>query len=427
MLKGNNNEEKIWNYLREKFTEAGTAGLMGNLRAESGLNPSNVQNSCENRVGSDTQYTQNVDNGMYKNFVHDAVGYGLAQWTYWNRKQNLLDFTHEKRLSIGDLEGQLGFLIEELSTSYKSVYKVLCETTDVRQASDIVLTQFEKPKNQGESIKNNRFKYASEYYERFVKKNTRTVKVGSARIDENGKISNGTAGDQNGKEVCMQDFYIHSKGWVVIRAKDKSVAQLIGDNMVSICNNDKIGYDQSQRTTLAREAQKYNYDASKVLVPCETDCSDAVRVCVLYAGIKVSLFNTASEKNVLEKTGYFDILPDEYGKDPEKLEYGDILVTKTKGHTVVVISGNTEPVIKKETTQIQKAQFKDKTKAGKYITTADLHIRAGASKKYARLGILPKGTSVQNYGYYNVTDGTIWLYVIANGITGYCSSNYLVR
>ena len=43
MLKGKNTEEKIWNFLREKIiNEYGTAGLMGNLYAESGLNPLNL-------------------------------------------------------------------------------------------------------------------------------------------------------------------------------------------------------------------------------------------------------------------------------------------------------------------------------------------------------------------------------------------------
>ena len=32
------------------------------------------------------------------------------------------------------------------------------------------------------------------------------VKIGSARIDENGNISGGKEGDQNGREVMIQDF-----------------------------------------------------------------------------------------------------------------------------------------------------------------------------------------------------------------------------
>ena len=46
------------------------------------------------------------------------------------------------------------------------------------------------------------------------------VRVGSARIDENGKLASGQAGDQTGFEVAIEPWYLHTKGWVVIRAKD---------------------------------------------------------------------------------------------------------------------------------------------------------------------------------------------------------------
>ena len=91
-LIGNTIEEKIYHFLYGKIKNIyGVAGLMGNLYAESGLNPTNLQNSYEKKLGlSDDSYTTSVDNGDYENFVHDSAGYGLAQWTYWSRKQNLL-------------------------------------------------------------------------------------------------------------------------------------------------------------------------------------------------------------------------------------------------------------------------------------------------------------------------------------------------
>ena len=72
MLKGKNTEEKIWNFLKEKIiNEYGTAGLMGNLYAESGLNPLNLQNSFENKLNyNDNSYTSAVDNGTYSNFIN---------------------------------------------------------------------------------------------------------------------------------------------------------------------------------------------------------------------------------------------------------------------------------------------------------------------------------------------------------------------
>jgi hypothetical protein len=88
------NESTIWTYLKNKgLNDCGAAGLMGNLYAESGLKSTNLQNNYEKKLGyTDDTYTTAVDNGKYTNFVKDSAGYGLAQWTYWKRKQNLLNF-----------------------------------------------------------------------------------------------------------------------------------------------------------------------------------------------------------------------------------------------------------------------------------------------------------------------------------------------
>ena len=74
------NAQKIWDKLcAAGLTPAGAAGLMGNLQAESGLNPRNLQNSFEKKLGfTDESYTAAVDSGSYAGFVHDGAGYGLA-------------------------------------------------------------------------------------------------------------------------------------------------------------------------------------------------------------------------------------------------------------------------------------------------------------------------------------------------------------
>ena len=107
------NEQIIWQFLKKQgFTDAGAAGMMGNLFAESALSPINLQNTYEKKLGySDSAYTAAVDNGTYTNFVKDSAGYGLAQWTFWSRKQNLLNYAKSKGVSIGDLNMQLEFLM----------------------------------------------------------------------------------------------------------------------------------------------------------------------------------------------------------------------------------------------------------------------------------------------------------------------------
>lgn len=69
---------------------------------------------------NDEEYVSAVDKGEYskKKFINDSAGFGLAQWTYWSRKQALFEFCKAKNESIGSLSAQLDFLYQELTTSY---------------------------------------------------------------------------------------------------------------------------------------------------------------------------------------------------------------------------------------------------------------------------------------------------------------------
>lgn len=146
--------------------EYGVFGLMANLYAESGLVSNNLQNYYQSRLGfTDEGYTKAVDDGSYTNFVHDSAGYGLAQWTYWSRKQSLLTFIHSLGVSIGDCKGQLQFLVNELQTNYKSVWTQLVNATSLYDATVAVLVDYEKPADQSESAKQKRSSYAQKYYD----------------------------------------------------------------------------------------------------------------------------------------------------------------------------------------------------------------------------------------------------------------------
>lgn len=167
-------EKIIWDFLMKKIGNPyGVAGLMGNLYAESALQPNNLQNTYEKKLGyTDASYTAAVDNGGYTNFVRDSAGYGLAQWTYWSRKENLLKYAQSKKKSIGDLTMQLEFLYKELSESYKSVLNTLKNAKNIRVASDAVLTKFERPANQSESVQVKRTTYGQKYYDKYASTDT---------------------------------------------------------------------------------------------------------------------------------------------------------------------------------------------------------------------------------------------------------------
>lgn len=162
------------------------------------------------------------------------------------------------------------------------------------------------------------------------------VKIGSARSS----YGNTAPGDQNrGKEVSTENYYVHSKGWYVLRAKDPAVREKIAVAMERACANNNIGYDQSTRNTLYNDVKPYGFDPAKTTKKVNTDCSALVRVCVNYAGVTVGNFITSTEVSMLMATGAFEKLDsDKYCKSSDYLKRGDILDTRTKGHTVVVLS-----------------------------------------------------------------------------------------
>lgn len=169
--------------------------------------------------------------------------------------------------------------------------------------------------------------------------NAQKVMIGSARKDENGRYTGGAAGDQTGKEVSVQNFYKHSKGWYVLRAKSTEVAAKLANAMQTACDNQNIGYDQGQRLDIITQIRKYG-TLGKIAVKTECDCSSLVRACCIEAGFDPGNFTTGNEAAILAGTGYFE--PKASVTSEAQLRKGDILVTKTKGHTVIVVGTEAE-------------------------------------------------------------------------------------
>lgn len=451
-LRGKDNAEKIWNFfLDEGFSIYGIAALMGNLSAESGLDPKNLQNSCEKRLNyTDAEYTAAVDNGTYKNFTYDGAGYGLPQFTFPSRKEAFYKYAKDVGKSIGDLETQLLFMVEEMKKDFKSVYSALKTASDVKTTSDLVLKKYEAPKDQSDAVKRKRAEYGQEYFNRFSGAGEKkgeinmSIMVGSARIDERGNASGGAAGDQKQTsakndltgEVSMQKMYSHSKGWYILRPKSAAHAVKMADLMKAACNNANIGYDQGNRLGVVQHGIMTS-------VKTECDCSSLVREVVKEAtGKDPGNFTTANEAASLEATGLFESKRSYVSQSATPVYDGDVLVTKTKGHTVIVVSGNARkaasgsssaPVPSVSTAKIESAKGFDKTLAGTYKTIGSLYLRAGAGKGKPELVVMPNNTTVRNYGYYTLVDGTKWLYVQTTiksvTYTGFCSSNtkYLAK
>ena len=161
-------QQQIWNYLLEITNNAyAAAGLMGNLYAESGLNSTNLQDACEASLGyEDGTYTEAVDSGSYDAFATDWAGYGLAQWTWQERKQNLLAFAQDAGMSVGSLDLQLRFVAWELEE--RGLLSELQAVRSVRKASDLVLFRYEAPLDTSAKTQTVRCGLSMTFYNQFA-------------------------------------------------------------------------------------------------------------------------------------------------------------------------------------------------------------------------------------------------------------------
>lgn len=159
---------EVAQYLYKQLKLAGTTiegacAILGNVQAESGFVPNNLEDLYNNRLNvTDAQYTANVDNNSYTNFAYDRCGYGLAQWTYPTRKQNLLNYVKSKNKSIGDLNTQVEFLIKELKQDFPGIWNQLISSHDLYNLTNTLLEKWENPQVKNITL---RYKYAQNWYD----------------------------------------------------------------------------------------------------------------------------------------------------------------------------------------------------------------------------------------------------------------------
>ena len=129
------------------------AAILGNLEAESGINPKNLEGRGNTRLGmTDDEYTEAVDSGAITmdQFATDGFGYGIAQWTYRTRKAELWEYARSLEYSIGSLSMQVSFLLKELSEHYGSLKEELLDVASVEEANRLFMLKYEKPANTSE-------------------------------------------------------------------------------------------------------------------------------------------------------------------------------------------------------------------------------------------------------------------------------------
>ena len=164
------NEKMIWDLLMVGVKNPyGAAAIMGNLMAESSLNPLNMTGRNAKQWADKRAYFDAVNDGTYDayTFAHDGIAVGLVQWLYWSRKQGLEEFARKNGLDIGAADVQIAYMMIELP-SYKTVWNALVNATDINTPCDLFMLKYEKPGTTTEAAKQKRRDYAYRYFDTYA-------------------------------------------------------------------------------------------------------------------------------------------------------------------------------------------------------------------------------------------------------------------
>lgn len=135
------------------LTHEAALAMMGNWGKESLFDAYRKQGDLSEAAIPSHQYVAAVTSGAISRdqFAQDQIGFGLAQWTYYNpetgrgRKLNLYDFWKKSGKTLDDPGMQTDFAIWELQHEYPAVYAELKKSTNLYYCTDLICKRYEQP------------------------------------------------------------------------------------------------------------------------------------------------------------------------------------------------------------------------------------------------------------------------------------------
>lgn len=179
--------------------EISVSALMGNFYAESKCTPNRRQGDNSGAVTEmSLSYTAKVDDGRItkSGFIHDSIGYGLAQWTYYTRKNKLYEIEPLADSSIGNVHRQLKLVHLELGSS-SSAMNYLRSATDINECSDWICDNYERP---AVSNYKDRRNYSQQIYNMYADEDVYYVTM---ELEGSGNVSVTPTRGKTGTEVTL--------------------------------------------------------------------------------------------------------------------------------------------------------------------------------------------------------------------------------
>lgn len=140
--------QTIYNLLRGYgLSEAGALGMLGNWECESGCEPYRVQGDYQASRAISKAYVNAIVSGVSdrERFAADQKGFGLAQWTYPQRKRNLWDAWKTSGRKIDSAELQVEFAICELQNEHPGLLSFLKTAEAIYDCCNRICREYERP------------------------------------------------------------------------------------------------------------------------------------------------------------------------------------------------------------------------------------------------------------------------------------------
>lgn len=281
--------------------------------------------------------------------------------------------------------------------------------------------------------------FYKDYRDSNQKGETKMVKISNCGHDERGRYAGGKAGDQNGTEYQIMNWY--SRPWLcVLRFNDAKIATMIADMATKAAQNNLIGYDQgtagnsNDRYSFWRHLKASNYDPAQITVACESDCSASTAAIVKGAGYRlnnarlkaVSIYLTTRNMRAAMKIAGAKVLTDrKYLTSGDYLKAGDILLNDNHHVAIAVTTGAKASTLSTPTILSKTPKWVGK------VTANTLNVRTWAGTEYAQLKSYPtlaKGNLVDVCDTIKAKDGASWYYIrIAGKYFGFVSTKYICK
>lgn len=159
---------------------------------------------------------------------------------------------------------------------------------------------------------------------------------------------------------------------------------------------------------------KYDDEAATVTTTSTTSSGEKKDLKTIAMEVIAGQWGTGSDrKTKLEKAGY---------------SYSEV---QAKVNEILNGDADKKTVSKENAVTSCYAKSCDKSLEGTYKTTANVYCRNDAGNNKKAICLIPKGTKVQNYGYYTTYGGVKWLVIAFTldnvAYTGFTSSTYLKK